>query len=120
VIFSDGRAELVMSGRKTVTRRLVSDNPGSPYHYTRMPMERIAVQPGYGEKAIGYVTVLGVLIELVDLDMIAAMDRREVKREGFRSAAEFADTWAAMHGPDPVRIWRIEFTAFLPYLDRTK
>jgi hypothetical protein len=63
VIFQPDLAEFVVAGRKTVTRRLCSDNERSPWFRDRCahrPGESYAVQPGRGKTAICRVTVLAV------------------------------------------------------------
>jgi hypothetical protein len=102
-------AALVMEGRKTVTRRLVSNNPRSPWFVDGCSLKvdrSYAVCPGRGKNAIGRVVVTSV--ELVPLDPICAEDARA---EGFEDAKAF---WAAFNAinknVDPGEwVWRIAF-----------
>lgn len=103
-------AEKVMAGEKTVTRRLVSDNPRSPWSAKGCRFsvgQSVAVCPGRGKHAIGRVVVTAVHIE-----KIGNITEDEARREGFASIAEFMDAWRAINGPlsngwDTV--WRVEF-----------
>lgn len=115
-------AEAVVSGRKTVTRRLVrEDNPRSPWHPDNAPKlvgKRLAVQPGRGKRAIGTVQVVSVARdpEFVPLDI----SNEEAIREGFADTywrspwMQFCDTWQDLHGRQAIHatcdVWRIEFT----------
>ncbi len=103
-------AAKVMAGEKTVTRRLVSDNPRSPWWHGRCGMKvnhTYAVCPGRGKNAIGRVRILdAVLVPLRDLD------EAEAHREGFESAAAFFDGLIAINGKPVDRdewVWRVEF-----------
>lgn len=108
-------AEAVMDGRKVVTRRLVSDNPRSPYHPDRAPKlvgKRIAICPGRGKHRIGEATVVGV--DWQDF-WPALIGNDEARREGFEDASAFRIVWAQLHGSyDPIRVWRIELADPVP------
>lgn len=101
-----------MAGEKTVTRRLVSSNPRSPWWKQRcslQPGRTYAVCPGRGKNAIGR-----VLVTDVHRDVwfgAAALAPEEVRREGFESAEEFDTALARINGKVPIGavLWRIEF-----------
>ena len=101
----------VMAGRKTVTRRVVSANPRSPWFEDRCSLKPggdYAVCPGRGKKAIGRIKVTSVTLQH-GFDPIQ-IDEMEALCEGFSSAAEFQQTWLSLQGSlDPLDVWRIEF-----------
>lgn len=103
-------AAAVMRGEKTVTRRATSENPRSPWWREKCALQvdrSYAVCPGRGKNQIGRIRIVRVWRELFNP---AAIDDVEAAREGFASAAEFADTWESLHGDlAPVECWRIEF-----------
>ncbi len=104
-------AARVMSGEKTATRRLVSDNPASPWWkqacgYT--PNQWVAVCPGRGKHNIGHARVTSV-----QLQRLGEIDAREAAREGFDSADAFQAAWTKINGtydPDAL-VWRIGLEA---------
>lgn len=109
MIFRPELAELVLRGEKTVTRRLVSDNPRSPWWRERCalrPGQTVAVCPGRGKPAIGRVRIVRVTRE-----PLGAITDAEAAKEGFASADEFRKAFTAINGgyaPDAL-VWRIEF-----------
>lgn len=102
-------AAKVMAGEKTVTRRLVSDNPRSPWFVGGCTLQigrDYAVCPGRGKNAIGRVRITNVY----RLGLWPISDA-EANKEGFPSAQEFRATFTAINKvwtPDAV-VWRIEF-----------
>lgn len=116
MIFRSELAAKVMAGEKTVTRRLCSDNPRSPWWSERCQYregKRFAVQRGRGKngKAIGYARVVSVKKEQLG----EAFERRrvwvEARREGFETPVLFAAAFADINGqvPRSTWVWRIEF-----------
>lgn len=104
-------AEKVMAGEKTVTRRLVSENPRSPWWRERcayQPGKVFTVNPGRGQVNIGTAVVIDVC--LVPLDPISD---DEARAEGFEDAAAFWDAFNAINkgkDVDPgTDVWRISF-----------
>lgn len=102
-------AAAVMRGDKTVTRRLVSDNPRSPWSITGCGLKigrDYAVCPGRGKHAIGRVRIVNV-----GQRPLGRMNVREAAREGFPSIAAFEEAWTAINGDfDPhALVWRVEF-----------
>lgn len=109
--FQPELAALVAAGRKTVTRRLVSDNPRSPWFRGGCSLKEgrsYAVCPGRGEPAICRVRVVSVRREPVGA---VAQNLEEPRREGFADLDDFMRTWCGMHGEfDPAQlVWRVEF-----------
>lgn len=98
--------ELVLSGRKSQTRRIVkSDKPPCRVGST------IAVQPGRGRPAVARVLVTGLRRE-----RLGDISDEDIRAEGFDRREEFVLTWQAMHGsfePDLV-VWVIEFQLLEP------
>lgn len=102
-----------MAGAKTVTRRLTSENPRSPWFIggcSLKPGRTYAVCPGRAKHAIGRARVRSVSLEPLGL-----IDRREheAQREGFASLTEFRVAWAAINGvyDADALVWRVEFEA---------
>jgi hypothetical protein len=103
-------AQAVMAGRKTVTRRALSDNPRSPWWRERCSLvvgRDYAVCPGRGKHAIGRISIVSVRrVRLGDLD------EAEAQREGFAGGREFVAAFEAINrcyaDPDAL-VWRVEF-----------
>lgn len=109
MIFKPDLAQKVMAGEKTVTRRMLSDNPRSPWWREKCRYrvgQVVAVNPGRGVTNIGHVRLTSV--ENVKLGFL---DDSEAEREGFANLRDFEDVWTSMHGSyDPeLRLWRLEF-----------
>lgn len=108
-------AEAVVTGHKWVTRRLVSDNPRSPYHPERayrMEGKTIAICPGRGKSAIGKVRVHSVHRESFFPGLV---NETVALSEGFPHPAAFRDTWKKLNGNlNPVDVWRIELRDPVP------
>jgi hypothetical protein len=109
VIFRPDLAAKVMAGEKTVTRRLVSDNPRSPWWCEKCGLvvgNDYAVCPGRGKHAIGRIEVTRV-----DRMRLGWISHAESLREGFGSRSEFYTAWDAINGAHDVRtlVWRVEF-----------
>ncbi len=107
--FQPELARAVLDGRKTVTRRLASSNPRSPWSRERCGLragDSFAVCPGRGKPAVGRARVLAVARV-----SLGRLDEREAAREGFGSAKEFERAFTIINGgydPDAI-VWRIEF-----------
>lgn len=102
-------AAAVMAGRKTVTRRLVSDNPRSPWWDGGCSLvvgRSYAVCPGRGKPAIGR-----VVITSVDRRPLFRLTDDEARREGFEDEAHFAAAFALINGSYDSRamVWRVAF-----------
>lgn len=118
MIFKPELAALVVSGRKTETRRPVSlslygDKP-CPYK----PGRDYAVQPGRGKHAIGR-----ILVTAVEQTVIAAMTPQQAAAEGFVDEdghgyiEAFRAYWERLYGVRPaldLRVWRICFEPYEP------
>lgn len=105
--FKPELAEKVMNSEKTVTRRLVSGNPRSPWFRDRCGYrvgQDIAICPGRGKTAVGRATVTSV-----DLRRLGVLGDLEAQREGFATAGEFREAWVAINGSydRDVLVWRI-------------
>lgn len=104
-------AAKVMAGEKTVTRRLVSDNPASPWWKERcglVPGRTYAVCPGRGKRAIGR-----VLVTDATLMQLGVLTDEEARAEGFADSIAFRKAWCEINGehvPSAV-VWRITFDA---------
>lgn len=124
--FQPELAELVMAGRKTVTRRLMSDNPRSPWWKGGCGLKQgrtYAVCPGRGKHAIGRVRVTqvtrerlrGSFGETLGEPGGPAMDE-EARREGFESAVAFKLAWLKINGSYDAMawVWRVEMEVVRP------
>jgi hypothetical protein len=112
MIFKPDLAQKVLAGEKTVTRRICSQNPRSPWWRERCALEPghdYAVQPGRGQAAIGRVRVLAVQRELLSMRSLSLHD---ALAEGFESVSRFRAAWEQIN-PKAVEaeVWRIEFDA---------
>lgn len=102
-------AAKVMAGDKTVTRRLTSENPNSPWWEVSCSLEPgrdYAVCPGRGKNAIGRVRVTG-LRQIT----LGRLSDEEAQREGFTHRQAFEEAWTAINGSyDPgALVWRVKF-----------
>jgi hypothetical protein len=109
VNFQPELARKVMAGEKTVTRRLASDNPRSPWWRERtwyQPGNVFTVNPGRGKMNIGRARVKSA--RLIRLG-VPGLD--EARREGFATMAGFRQAFAAINGRyhQDAKVWRIEF-----------
>lgn len=104
-------AEKVIAGEKTVTRRLVSDNPNSPWWREKCRYrvgQEIAICPGRGKYQIGKAVVVSVERMALGVLSLAA-----AQAEGFRDRADFEATWTLINGTyDPwAVVWRVGLEA---------
>lgn len=102
-------AAAIMDGRKTVTRRLMSTNPRSPWWRERCGLvvgRDYAVCPGRGKNAVGR-----VLVQSVNAMSLGHLTDAEARAEGFTNSIEFEKAWEQINGSyDPfVDVWRIAF-----------
>jgi hypothetical protein len=109
VNFRPELARALLDGRKTVTRRLTSRNPRSPWWSERCGLsagDSFAVCPGRGKRAVGRARVLSAVRV-----PLGRLDEREAAREGFASPQEFERAFTTINGGyDPhAVVWRIEF-----------
>ncbi len=107
--FKPELAEKVMAGTKTVTRRLVNENPNSPWwmHSTRWPVgKRFTINPGRGKPNIGHAVVLDASIRQLGYPSLA-----ECQAEGLASLDEFTEVWKAINHGYNIHslVWRIRF-----------
>lgn len=107
--FQPELAQAVMAGRKTVTRRLVSDNPRSPWSKGGCSLkvnQTYAVCPGRGKHAIGRVRIKSVRKE-----RLGWLGSHDAIREGFPDVWSFQAAWAHINGSyaPGALVWRIEF-----------
>ncbi|HZN72486.1 MAG TPA: ASCH domain-containing protein [Micromonosporaceae bacterium] len=114
VSFRPELAAAVMTGAKTVTRRLCSANPRSPWWYERcayQPGRSYAIQPGRGKPAVGRAVFVSVRRE-----QLGELDDAEAQREGFPDWQTFEETWEQLNGRyDPTaEVWRVELLAIVP------
>lgn len=108
-------AEKVMRGEKTVTRRLVSENPHSPWYREQCSLRvnrTYAVCPGRGKNAVGRVRIVSVRREPVGW-----LTDGEARAEGFDSPMAFAEAFGEINGGGYHRdaeVWRVEFVVVPP------
>jgi uncharacterized protein YhfF len=102
-------AEKIMAGEKTVTRRLMSPNPRSPWFDGGCSLkvgQTYAVCPGRGKNAIGRVRIVAVMSE-----PLGHLIEREAVAEGFDDVEDFIEAWTEINGrydPDAI-VWRVSF-----------
>ncbi len=109
--FKPELAALVMDGAKTCTRRLVSDNPRSPWAREKCGYrvgQEVAICPGRGKHQIGRARVVSV--ERLTLG-IPSHD--EAIAEGFSGPLAFVEAWESINGAyDPhAVVWRVGLQA---------
>lgn len=99
MIFAPDMLAKVLSGEKTVTRRLHG-------RISRIEGQTVAVQPGRGESAVAHIRILSVRS-----DRLTSVTPDEARKEGFASLDAFHDRWLELHGPNSWkgRADRIEF-----------
>ena len=102
-------AAKVMAGDKTVTRRLVSTNPRSPWYQGGCSLkvgQDYAVCPGRGKNAIGRIRVTRV-----ERMQLGVLSDDEARREGCADSADFHRVLDDINGPVPASalVWRIAF-----------
>lgn len=107
--FQPELAAKVMAGEKTVTRRLTSVNPRSPWFAGRCSLivgESYAVCPGRGKVAIGRVRIVSVRQE-----ELGFLSTAEAQREGFAGSGHFFEAWKQINGSYDATtlVWRVEF-----------
>lgn len=108
--FKPELADQVMDGRKTVTRRLTSENPRSPWWRKRCSLKvnhTYAVCPGRGKNQIGRVRIVSVRRQPLHLALLPG----EAEKEGFADEQQFITAWKAINGgwDDMALVWRVEF-----------
>jgi hypothetical protein len=101
-------AQLVMAGKKTVTRRIASSNPRSVWSTAGCKLRvgrDYAVCPGRGKPAIGRARVLDLA-----LMPLGRLSPGEARREGFDSVTAFETAFTRIHGcynPQTL-VWRVQ------------
>jgi hypothetical protein len=115
VIFKRDLAEKIVAGEKTATRRVMSDNPRSPWFEGGCKYkvgQVFAVQPGRGVNRLAEATVTKVFAQ-----PLGRMTEADAVAEGFRADAtasaiyRFDDAWERINGeyfPDEI-VWVVEF-----------
>lgn len=110
MIFRPDLCELVLSGRKTVTRRPVSDNPRSPWWREACALKNgadYAVCPGRGKPAVGRIR----LTAAPELQWLGAITNSDAVLEGFHHRGEFVTYWERLYGDfnRGALVWRVQF-----------
>lgn len=125
MIFTPENCKKVLSGQKTMTRRVVKDGERL-LETARMRWVDIAlngrdmmkwvvgrtyaVQPGRGKKAVGRMKIAAIrrerLGDISEADCIAeGIDPTKPYNWGFTSRARFRELWISLYGDDPVKGW---------------
>lgn len=104
-------AAKVMAGEKTVTRRIPSINPRSPWWIKGCKLvvgRDYAVCPGRGKPAIGR-----IVIERFSMVWLSQMTEHEARLEGFEDTGDFFDAWDEINPTKPgdTLVWRVQFKA---------
>lgn len=118
------RPEMVAAIRrgKVATRRVVSDNPNSPwyrggcqYHMTRPSFDRFektyAICPGRGKAAVGRLR----LTREPELSVVENITETGARQEGFKSRQDFLNYFFALNSGVTLRteVWVVYFTAVI-------
>lgn len=114
--FKPELVEKILAGEKSQTRRVMSDNPNSPWYRRGCKLKvnhLYALCPGRGKPQVGKIAVLHVAEKF-----LGTIRHHEAVMEGFGSVGEFRDYWERMHGSfDPnMPVWAITF-ALIPEQD---
>lgn len=109
MIFKSELAQKILDGEKTVTRRLCSDNPRSPWWKEKCGYrigQIFTINPGRGIPNVGHARVVKV-----DRVTVEVLDEEEARREGFDSSRAFAEVLLAINKsiPPDALMWRVEF-----------
>jgi hypothetical protein len=112
--FQPELAAKIMAGEKTVTRRVFSDNPRSPWWYRRCtyrPGRVFTVNPGRGKPNIGHARVTACWPE-----RLCDIGNTDARAEGFKDRAAFLDAFHRINPKVPldVTVWRIAFEVIPP------
>ncbi len=105
MIFQPDTISLVLTARKTQTRRKIEEDGVMgmrPCMYK--PGRTYAVQPGRGKPSVGRIRVL-----TVDRVLVTGIPFADAIAEGFNTTAQFYDRWRQLHGNLDGFCWRIEF-----------
>lgn len=102
MMFDEYCIKKILSGEKTVTRRLPSKKrPAIPGKVHKLKVDRT-------EKTFGF-----ILIKDCFLSLIADIDENEAKKEGFNSRQEYIDYFMNVNNIDILSdydfVWRVEF-----------
>ncbi len=120
MIFQPHLAAAVMAGSKTVTRRLVSTNPRSPWFAEKCAYrvgQEVAICPGRGKHQIGKAAVVSV-----ERMALGWLTDAEALAEGFvavgfeRSCDRFVGAWTQINGTydEYALVWRVGLEAIAP------
>lgn len=109
MIFRADLAKAIIAGRKTQTRRRVSDNPRSPWYRKRClyrPGRIYAVCPGRGKKRIAE-----ILIVEARRTWLGSISDEEAIAEGFEDRYAFLDAWGQINGALDLNepVWALRF-----------
>lgn len=111
--------DLVLSGRKTRTSRLVKPGdaavPGADGSIEAVTLngrdkyrvgKTYAVQPGRGKPAVARIRLLSI-----ERKVVAKATNEDAKAEGYDSREAFFETWRSIHGADKLSadVWMLTF-----------
>ena len=114
-MFTEPLAAKILEGEKTATRRVMNDNPRSPWFRGRCGYrvsQVFTVNPGRGVGRVAECEVTAVFAQAP-----SAVSKRQAKTEGFKSGREFLDGFRQINrGVDlSEKVWVVEFTLDGPY-----
>ena len=104
MIFDKFCVDKIRSGEKTVTRRLIKSGkrPAIPGTIHKLKIDRTQKDYGY------------ILINSCSESLIADIDEKEAKREGFNNRKEYIDYFMDINNIDMLSdydlVWRVRFT----------
>jgi len=107
-MFTEPLAAKIIKGEKTATRRVMSDNPRSPWSSHRCLYEvgqTFTVNPGRGVKRVAECEVTAVYKQ-----PLGQMTEYDARAEGFTDRYSFWVVWNDLHGAfDDQEVWVVEF-----------
>lgn len=95
--FRPEMVDAIRERKKTQTRRLVNDNPRSPWFRGRCSYRtdrRYAICPGRGKSAVGYLE----LSAEPKLEVVADISEKDARLEGFESRDAFLRYFVVLNG----------------------
>lgn len=120
MIFRKELAELILDGKKTATRRAMSDNPRSPWwkggcSYSKGQV--FAVQNGRGKVAIAEATITDIYADAPIL-----ISHKQSREEGFANPDAFLTAFQKINPTAPLyrKVWVIEFAVNLNEIERRR
>lgn len=108
MIFKPELAEAILRGEKTATRRVMSDNPRSPWWRggcSYIVGQVFTINPGRGVPNVGKARVIAIFKQ-----RLFDMGEADAWKEGFDSLLAFKNAWRSINGGFfNEEVWVLEF-----------